>query len=135
MDIIIGIGLLIYFIGLWVYTAYSGGDFSELRTILQLSVSGIGSMIILLPILWGRIKNLSLPSIPNIIPDIIPDKEEQMDLPECGDKIKMDTECLHYLKHRAAEIGSDEAMQMVIKLNTLLFADVCKEEKQDENKS
>ena len=127
MDLAIGLVLLVYCVGASIYTYYSGGDFSDLRTLLQLVVSGLGSIIILAPILLGKIKDIKL--------HIIPDKEKTMDLPECDSKVMMDTECLHYLKHRAKEIGSDEALQMVIKLNSILFADTCKkEEKQNAEK-
>lgn len=133
MDLIIGLCLLIYCVGATVYTYFNGGDFSDLRLLLQLAVSGAGSIIILSPILWSKIKNIDF-NIPDL-PNIIPEKEKEMDLPECNDKVMMDTECLHYLKHRAKEIGSDEALQMVVKLNSLLFADTCKkEEKENENK-
>ena len=130
MDFLIGVGLLVYCLGLSIYTVYTEGSFLDPRTLLQLLTSGVGSAIILLPILWGKIKDIDF-NIPDL-PSITPNKEKEVDLPECNEKIKMDTECLHYLKHRAAEIGSDEAMEMVIKLNTILFADVCDKEKEDE---
>lgn len=125
MNLLIGLGLFIYCLGFSVYGFYSDGFFLDPKTLLQLLVSGVGSGIILLPMLWGKIKNID-------ILNITPDKEKEMELPECDDKVEMDTKCLHYLKHRATEIGSDEAMDMVIKLNTLLFSDVCKKEKEDE---
>jgi len=131
MDLAIGLVLLIYCIGASLYTYFFGGDFSDLRTLLQLLVSGVGFMIILGPIVLKKVKNIKLPKIPNIIPE----KEKEMDLPDCDDQVIMDTECLHYLKHRAFEIGSEEAMQMVVKLNSILFSDTCKkEEKQNAEK-
>lgn len=125
MNLLIGLGLFVYCLGFSIYAFYSDGFFLDPKTLLQLLVSGVGSGIILLPMLWGKIKNID-------ILNITPDKEKEMELPECDDKVEMDTKCLHYLKHRATEIGSDEAMDMVIKLNTLLFSDVCKKEKEDE---
>ena len=51
---------------------------------------------------------------------------------DLSDKELSDFQALSYLKDRAAELNSPEAMELVVKLNTLLFA--CCEEKEEGEK-
>lgn len=123
MNIIIGLLLMVYSIGYSSYLYLNGGiDLSDTRTVLQLVVSGIGSFVILAPVVWRKLTQIKLPNFPK-------PKEKDVKILDCDEKIKMDYECLHYLKHRSIEMGSDEALNLIIELNNLLFSDSCKKEK------
>lgn len=129
MNLLIGTLLCLYFVGYSAYLYLTGGDFLAPRTILQLVVAGVGSSLILFPRVVNLVKSVKMP---NILPER---KKREMDLPSCNKQMKTDYECLHYLKDRAIEIDSQEVLDLVIKLNNLLFSDSCKikeEEKQNE---
>ncbi len=123
MDLIIGIGLLLYLIagvayGL-TYTFYG-------KLIIQLVVCLVGSIFIL-----GR---YGLNYFNN--KQTKPEKEEDMELelPEDRDKNSLtDFKALHYLKERVIQIDCPEALELVVKLNTILFSQSdCEEGSKDE---
>lgn len=128
MDFIIGIGLLIVFVSIGGYNYFTDQSL-DARTLIQLAISGAGSSLILAPAGYKKVKNLKI-KIPNINPEKEHEDFDMSDLPECDDKSLLDFKCLHYLKHRAEDLGSKEALDLVIKLNTLLFSEEC--EKEDE---
>lgn len=134
MDLIIGCFLLVVFCVLSGYHYLFGVSVSELgfRQISQLIISGGGGIFILSPYVLGVLKKIKLPNFK-------PKKEEEMDNTSYNsdDDSMNDFKALLYLKERAIEIECQEALDLVVKLNTLLFshADHCKEEeKQNEDK-
>ena len=58
MDLLIGLGLFLYCLGFSVYGFYSDEFSLNPKALLQILVSGVGSAIILLPMLWSKIKNI-----------------------------------------------------------------------------
>ena len=141
MDLIIGITLLVAFFGILLYSMMIG-DISNVRTIIQLIISGIGSIVVLSPFLLKFVKTFSDKKEDSSKPIDKPEKEEEKDMNndfefDCDKDSIEDFKALHYLKERAIELGSKEALDLVVKLNTILFAVECVEEegeKQDENK-
>ena len=138
MDLVIGIILIVSFFGVLVYSLMRG-DISSTRTMIQLIVSGVGSIIVLSPLSLKAIKKLSTKKEDSSKTE---KEREEMDKKEeacCFDKEDMgDFKALSYLKERAIEIKSKEALDLVVKLNNVLFAnDLSIEEegeKQDANK-
>ena len=147
MDLIIGIALAVSFVCMLVYNLVRG-DISDTKTIIQLVVSSIGSIIVLGPILFryftsSKDRNKKDEEDTKKPVDNTKEEEDEMDKNNtdcCLDKEEMgDFKALNYLKDRAIEIKSQEALDLVVKLNTLLFANdvsIKKEEgeKQDANK-
>jgi hypothetical protein len=134
MDLIIGCFLLVVFCLLSGYHYLFGISVSELgfRQIIQLIISGGGGAYILSPYVFGALKKIKIPNFKFR-------KKEDMDNTSYNsdDDSMNDFKALLYLKERAIEIDCQEALDLVVKLNTLLFshADHCKEEeKQNENK-
>lgn len=130
MDALVGFLMLIYCIGGLVYGYLSG---FEQRLILQIIVAGIGSVLILSGYFVAWIKNFKLPTFRLRKNNPQETDEDMKDLPfDCDEKSVLDFKCLHYLKHRATETQSKEMMDLVVELNTLLFAGGCHEEKKNE---
>ena len=124
MDIFVGIAMLVYCVGGLAYGSLYGFD---QRLMTQIGVSGVGSVLILFSYAVNWIRNFKLPQIK------LPKKsEEKMNDISIDEKSVTDFKCLHYLKHRAEEIESQELLDLVIQLNTLLFNGCCKTEKKSE---
>ena len=128
MDLIVGIVLLAWCLVLLGYKQISGIDLDQ-KTIIQSIVSGIGSVIILGPIVFSKLKNIKLPSLPKPKPNPKPEKEvDDMKEDDTSNDFHLDSEelndfkALNYLKDRAMEMNSQEALDLVIKLNTILFS-------------
>ena len=114
--------MLVYCIGGLVYGSYN--EFDQ-RLIIQILVSGIGSLVILSGYVFAWVKNFKFPKIK------LPKKQEKekvVDDLSIDEKSLKDFKCLHYLKNRAEEINCKEMLDIVTKLNTLLFNDCCKQE-------
>ena len=118
MDVLVGLGLLIWSCGLFVFKQFFSDGLTS-QSIVQIAVAGIGSLIILGPKAFSFLMNFELP-----------DKDDD-DL----DEIELDDEhdyndfkALNYLKDRSLQIGSQEAFDLVVKLNTLIFSGDYKEE-------
>lgn len=133
MDLIIGLFLLVVFCILTGYHYLTGLSVSELgfKQLVQLVISGGGSVFILSPFVINGLKKIKLPNFR---------KKKDMDnlSSSYDDDCMNDFKALHYLKDRAIEIDSKEALELVVKLNTILFSatdSVKEEEKQDEKKS
>lgn len=147
MDLIIGIALAISFVCVLVYNLMRG-DVSDTKTIVQLIISSIGSIIVLGPILFKYLtgfkdRNKKDKEDTKKPVDNTKEEEDEMDKNNtdcCLGKEEMgDFKALNYLKDRAIEIKSQEALDLVVKLNTILFANdisIKKEEgeKEDANK-
>jgi hypothetical protein len=117
------------------------GDLSGVRTMIQLFVSGVGSLVILTPLAYRFIKGATSKDKENKPTDNTKkEEEEEMDNECCplgNDETVADFKALHYLKERAIELQSKEALDLVVKLNTILFSisdTIKEEEKQDANK-
>tara|TARA_Y100000361_G_scaffold82394_1_gene72864 strand:+ start:60 stop:440 length:381 start_codon:yes stop_codon:yes gene_type:complete len=121
MDILVGLGLLIWSCGLFVFKQFFSDGLTT-QSIVQIAVAGIGSLIILTPKLISWIMNFELP-------DRDDDDLDEIELDDEHDY--NDFKALNYLKDRSVQIGSQEAFDLVVKLNTLIFSgdyDVIKEE-------
>lgn len=119
MDLIVGLLMLAYCIGGLVYGTFYG--FHE-RLITQIGVSGVGSILIFIGNISSWLKTLKFPKFK--LPK--KNKENINDLP-IDNKSVTDFKCLHYLEHRAEEIESKEMLDIVIRLNTILFKGCCKQ--------
>ena len=118
MDVLVGLGLLIWSCGLFVFKQFFSDGLTS-QSMVQIAVAGIGSLVILGPKAFSFLMNFELP-----------DKDDD-DL----DEIELDDEhdyndfkALNYLKDRSLQIGSQEAFDLVVKLNTLIFSGDYKEE-------
>jgi hypothetical protein len=120
MDILVGLGLFAWSCGLFVFKHFFSDGLTT-QSMVQIAVAGIGSLIILAPKLISWLMNFELP-----------DKDDDLDEIELDDEHDYnDFKALNYLKDRSMQIGSQEAFDLVVKLNTLIFSgdyDVIKEE-------
>lgn len=112
MDALIGLGLVIYSIGLFVYKQFFSDGLTS-QTIIQIAVAGIGALVILAPKFLSFVMGLKIPE---------KEKEKENDIELDDTKDYQDFVSLNYLKDRAIELRSEEALELVIKLNTLIFS-------------
>lgn len=112
MDALIGLGLVIYSIGLFVYKQFFSDGLTS-QAIIQIAVAGIGALVILAPKFLSFIMGLKIPE---------KEKEKENDIELDDAKDYQDFVSLNYLKDRAIELRSEEALELVIKLNTLIFS-------------
>lgn len=125
MDTIIALLLLLAGACLAGYNYFFVGfENIETKTIIQIAVAVVGGLIIIAPIILRKIKNFKLPDIDLGIKE--DDDMEELEF-NLDHKSKMDFACLHYLKDRAVELESAEALELVVQLNTLLFSEECKD--------
>ena len=116
MDTIVGILLILVGVGLGAY-AYITPDFVYgVKFYLQLAVCFLGPILIF----WSEIVKFFSDKEEPKMPDAI-DHDHSDGTCDICDYCEKDFHCLSYLKTRAREIDSKEALDMVIKLNTLLF--------------
>lgn len=129
-DLIIGIVMLIFFFGLTAYSTITK-DFSyDLKFWLQLLISGAGSFYILVYQNWDKIKNLFKRKEGDQVVEPVDDKpcdkpcgKEQSCLCAMLNSNDMrDYSTLVYLRKRAQEMQSQEMLDLVVKLNGLLFS-------------
>lgn len=129
MDIVIGFLMLLFFCGYGGY-ALVAKDFNyDLRFILQMAISAGGSLYLLVLPNLSKLKSFFTVKEKEVEKDIMPEKEE---LEQCNkkccnafaatDKDMQDYFALIYLKNRAKEIQSQEMLDLVVKLNSLLFS-------------
>lgn len=120
IDLIIGIAMLIFFFGLTAYSTITK-DFSyDLKFWLQLLISGVGSFYILVYQNWGKIKNLFKRKEGDQVPEH--DSCEKACCKLLESKDLQDYATLVYLRKRAQEMQSQEMLDLVVKLNGLLFS-------------
>ena len=116
MDTIVGLLLILVGVGLGAY-AYITPDFVYgVKFYLQLAVCFLGPILIF----WSEIVKFFSHKEEPKMPDVI-DHDHSGGTCDICDYSEEDFRCLSYLKKRAREIDSKEALDMVIKLNTLLF--------------
>tara|TARA_Y100001937_G_C7078606_1_gene311814 strand:- start:580 stop:957 length:378 start_codon:yes stop_codon:yes gene_type:complete len=124
MDILVGLGLLLWSCGLFVFKQFFSDGLTT-QSIVQIAVAGIGSLVILAPKLTSWLMNFELPDKE--------DDDSDLDEIELDDQDDYnDFKALNYLKDRSLEIGSEEAFDLVVKLNTLIFSGDYKEEEFNE---
>tara|TARA_B100002019_G_C20746415_1_gene346373 strand:- start:148 stop:522 length:375 start_codon:yes stop_codon:yes gene_type:complete len=123
MDILVGLGLFLWSCGLFIFKQFFSDGLTS-QSIVQIAVAGVGSLVILAPKVTSWIMNFE-----------IPEKDDDDDL----DEIELDDEhdyndfkALNYLKDRSLQIGSEEAFDLVVKLNTLIFSGDYREEEFNE---
>ena len=120
MDKLVGTLLILFGIGLGVY-AYITPDFEYgTRFFLQMGICIAGSILIF----WKDFVSLfSRKEGDHTVSDITDDHESHdCNKDDICEYCVKDFQCLSYLKARAKEIQSQEALDLVIKLNTLLFS-------------
>lgn len=118
MDVLVGLGLLIWSCGLFVFKQFFSDGLTS-QSIVQIAVAGIGSLVILGPKALSFLMNFELPDKDdNDLDDIELDDQDDYN----------DFKALNYLKDRSVQIGSQEAFDLVVKLNTLIFSGDYKEE-------
>ena len=118
MDVLVGLGLLIWSCGLFVFKQFFSDGLTS-QSIVQIAVAGIGSLVILGPKAFSFLMNFELPDKDdNDLDDIELDDQDDYN----------DFKALNYLKDRSVQIGSQEAFDLVVKLNTLIFSGDYKEE-------
>lgn len=118
MDVLVGLGLLIWSCGLFVFKQFFSDGLTS-QSIVQIAVAGIGSLVILGPKAFSFLMNFELP-------DKDDDDLDEIELDDENDY--NDFKALNYLKDRSLQIGSQEAFDLVVKLNTLIFSGDYKEE-------
>tara|TARA_Y100000592_G_scaffold68700_1_gene106734 strand:- start:1415 stop:1795 length:381 start_codon:yes stop_codon:yes gene_type:complete len=119
MDLLIGLGLFVYSVGTFVFKQFFSDGLTS-QSIIQIAVAGIGSLIIILPKILSWVMSFELPDLEDTESDL----DDQVDFD--------DFKALNYLKDRSLQIGSEEAFELVVKLNTLIFSGV--EENSSDNK-
>ena len=117
MDTFVGLLLLLFGAGLGTY-AYITPDFEpDVKFYAQMAICCFGPILIW----WSEIVK-SFSSKKEVEVDTkpaVPDHKD--DTCDICDYCEKDFQCLSYLKTRAREIESKEALDLVIQLNTLLF--------------
>lgn len=112
--------MLIYFIGILAFSAKNGTLVSDLyhtKFLLKLIVSGSGASYILIYQNLDKIKLF-----------LNKKKEESMDTDKYKEELKiedkelMDYKTLAYLRSRAKELKSQEMMDLIVKINNMLFS-------------
>ena len=104
-----GVGLLLYFVGMIVYS-YMTDDFEfNMKTYAQLGIAGVGSFYLL------GYKNLN--NIKGLFNKLFKGKETMA----TTDLDEKDFDALVYLKQRALDMNSQKAFDLVVELNNLLF--------------
>ena len=129
MDIVAGLLMLLYILGLCSYSYISPDFHLTSRTYIQLAVGGIGSFYLLVFKNIGYIKGL----FKNKKKDLNLKLDEVVNMNE-QERAFEDFKALMYLKSRSLEIKSQEAFDLVVKLNNLFFSDTGEDtdEKQEE---
>jgi len=113
MDLIIGLILLLWSSGFFVFKQFFSDGLTP-QSIIQVSVAAIGALIILAPKIVSWVINFE-------IPDRDPDVEDEIEILDDATDYN-DFKALNYLKDRAKDIQSEEAFELVVKLNTLIFS-------------
>tara|TARA_R110000751_G_scaffold61826_3_gene128126 strand:- start:10 stop:381 length:372 start_codon:yes stop_codon:yes gene_type:complete len=113
MDLIIGLILLLWSSGFFVFKQFFSDGLTP-QSMIQIAVAAIGALIILAPKIVSWVINFE-------IPDPDPDVEDDIEILDDATDYN-DFKALNYLKDRAKDIQSEEAFELVVKLNTLIFS-------------
>lgn len=118
LDLIVGIIMLIFFFGLTAYSTITKDFNYDLKFLVQMAISGGGAFYILFYQNWNKIMSFLKRKEGD---DSM--EEESRDKNCCmSDKDMQDYATLVYLRKRAQEIQSQEMLDLVVKLNSLLFS-------------
>jgi hypothetical protein len=112
MDLLIGLGLLVWGLGLFIWQQFFSDGLSS-QSMIQIAVALVGAMVILTPKIINFFLNFE-------VPDKKPEEKDEIQIDDNTDY--NDFKALNYLKDRAKEINSEEAFDLVVKLNTLIFS-------------
>ena len=120
MDLLVGLVLLLWSCGLFIFKQFFSDGLTS-QSIIQIAVAGIGSLIILAPKAMSFLMNFELPDRK--------DDDHDLDDIELDDQDDYnDFKALNYLKDRSLEMDSQEAFDLVVELNTLIFSGKFKDE-------
>ena len=124
MNTIVGILMLLYFVGVCTYSYFASDFHFTFRIWGQLAVSGIGALYIL------GIQNISV--IKTFVKKYLQFTKRAVDMNDDYEFYSVkDFEALAHLRQRSLDLGSQEAFDIVVKLNTIIFkvidADLTKE--------
>ncbi len=112
MDLLIGVALLCWSFGLLIFKQFFSDGLTP-QAMIQVAVAGVGALVILTPKVLSRIMNFEIPETKPtkpLKPEVVCDKDYE------------DFKALSYLKDRAKELDSEEAFDLVVKLNTLILS-------------
>jgi len=109
MDLLIGVALLCWSFGLLIFKQFFSDGLTS-QAMIQVAVAGVGALVILGPKILNLVLNFELP------------EQDSEDEEAENNKDYEDFKALNYLKDRAKEIESEEAFDLVVKLNTLIFS-------------
>ncbi len=112
MDLLIGVALLCWSFGLLIFKQFFSDGLTS-QAMIQIAVAGVGALVILGPKILNLVLNFELPE---------KDPADAEDKKVEDNKDYEDFKALNYLKDRAKEIDSEEAFDLVVKLNTLIFS-------------
>ena len=123
MDLLIGVALLCWSVGLLIFKQFFSDGLTS-QAMIQIAVAAVGALVILGPKAVNWAMNFE-------IPETKPENEKKIDkhkkrldaaqVKEFQDDY-YDFIALNYLKDRAKKIESEEAFDLVVKLNTLIFS-------------
>lgn len=125
MDILIGLGLLTYGVCLIAYSYVSADFIFNTRSYFQLAVSLLGSAYLLSScIKLGYIKTLISNALSKAGKEelTVDDKTvvPNIEINDGGYNVN-DFNSISYLRQRALKLESNEALELIIKLNDILF--------------
>ena len=115
MEPLIGLGLVLWGAGGFLYKYFTAAEMNT-SFLLQSAVSFGGGVYVLYPYIKDRLSNLSLNKTKK--------EETEVCVPpnsDCKEEFD-DFKALHYLKDRALELNNQEAMDLLVKLNTIMFS-------------
>lgn len=114
MEFLAGLMLIVFGIGGFVYKYLTAADITT-NVILQSVVAGFGGLYIVYPYLKAKLSEFK-----NNTKKI--DNEFETGHDHSCEQEMSDFKALHYLKDRAVEMKSQEALDLLVKLNTIMFS-------------
>lgn len=114
MEFLAGLMLIVFGVGGFAYKYLTAADITT-NVILQSIVAGFGGLYIVYPYLKLKLlefKNNTNNTNNSLDHDCDHSCEQEMN----------DFKALHYLKDRAVEMKSQEALDLLVKLNTIMFS-------------
>lgn len=123
MDLLIGVALLCWSFGLLIFKQFFSDGLTS-QAMIQVAVAGVGALVILGPKAFNWIISFELPETKPESKKKIDKHKKRLDASQVKEfqDDYYDFIALNYLKDRAKKIESEEAFDLVVKLNTLIFS-------------
>lgn len=111
MESLLGVALLVWGAGGFLYKYFTAAPVTN-SFLLQSIVSVVGGAYVLYPYALTLLQKTKKPK-----------EDTTIDIPQhsCEEEYN-DFKALHYLKDRALELNNQEALDLLVKLNTIMFA-------------